>query len=58
MPDSRQAEIRKRLSRFSWWMRLLLPTRGHAGQREEQENGRFFQDRYKATRLWPLSLVA
>jgi len=47
----RRAEIRKRLSSFSWWMRLLCQRVAMRANREEQENGRFFQDRYKATRL-------
>jgi len=46
----RRAEIRKRLSSFSWWMRLLCQRVAMRANREE-ENGRFFQDRYKATRL-------
>jgi len=47
----RRAEIRKRLSSFSWWMRLLCQRVTMRANREEQENGRFFQDRYRPTRL-------
>ncbi|TWU41614.1 hypothetical protein Q31b_30650 [Novipirellula aureliae] len=44
-------EIRERLSSFSWWMRLLCQRVAMRANREEQESGRFFQDRYRATRL-------
>ncbi len=47
----KRAEIRKRLSSFSWWMRLLCQRVAMRANREEQEIGRFFQDRFRATRL-------
>ncbi len=45
------AEIRSRLSDLSWWMRLLCQRVAQRANREDEENGRFFQDRYHATRL-------
>ena len=47
----KRAEIRKRLSSISWWMRLLCQRTAMRANREDEETGRFFQDRYKATRL-------
>ncbi len=47
----RLAEIRLRLSNISWWMRLLCQRVAMRANREDEENGRFFQDRYKAVRL-------
>jgi hypothetical protein len=47
----RLAEIRSRLSNISWWMRLLCQRVAQRANQEDQENGRFFQDRYKAVRL-------
>ena len=47
----RLAEIRSRLSNISWWMRLLCQRVATRSNREDEENGRFFQDRYKAVRL-------
>ena len=44
-------EIRERLSSFSWWMRLLCQRVAMRANHEEQESGRFFQDRFRATRL-------
>ena len=44
-------EIRKRLSNISWWMRLLCQRVAQRANHEEEESGRFFQDRYRATRL-------
>jgi len=44
-------EIRKRLSNISWWMRLLCQRVAQRANHEEGETGRFFQDRYRATRL-------
>jgi hypothetical protein len=44
-------EIRKRLSNFSWWMRLLCQRVAQRSNNEEKERGKFFQDRYGATRL-------
>jgi len=45
------AEIRKRLSNISWWMRLLCQRVAQRANHEDEETGRFFQDRYRATRL-------
>ncbi len=45
------AEIRKRLSDISWWMRLLNQRVAQRANREEEESGRFWQDRYKAIRI-------
>lgn len=47
----RRAEIRSRLSNVSWWMRLLCQRVATRANREDNETGRFFQDRYKLTRL-------
>ena len=47
----RLAEIRSRLSNISWWMRLLNQRIAQRANREEEENGRFFQDRFRATRI-------
>jgi hypothetical protein len=47
----RLAEIRSRLSNISWWMRLLCQRVAMRANREDEEKGRFFQDRYKAVRL-------
>ena len=47
----KRAEIRQRLSNISWWMRLLCQRVAMRANREDEENGRFFQDRYKAVRL-------
>ncbi|WP_231612690.1 hypothetical protein, partial [Novipirellula galeiformis] len=47
----KRAEIRKRLSSISWWMRLLCQRVATRANREEEESGRFFQDRFHATRL-------
>lgn len=45
------AEIRKRLSDISWWMRLLNQRIAQRANREEGESGRFWQDRYVGRRL-------
>jgi len=45
------AEIRQRLSSISWWMRLLCQRVAMRANREDDEKGRFFQDRYGATKL-------
>lgn len=47
----RLAEIRQRLCSVSWWMRLLCQRVATRANREDQQTGRFFQDRYKATLL-------
>ncbi|MFG0287837.1 MAG: transposase [Rhodopirellula sp. JB044] len=44
-------EIRRRLSNISWWMRLLCQRIAMRANREEEETGRFWQDRYRATKL-------
>jgi hypothetical protein len=44
-------EIRERLSSISWWMRLLCQRIAMRANREDGENGRFWQDRYRATVL-------
>ena len=44
-------EIRERLSNISWWMRLLCQRVAMRANREENEVGRFWQDRYRATVL-------
>ncbi|WP_052329548.1 transposase [Rhodopirellula sp. SWK7] len=44
-------EIRERLSSISWWMRLLCQRIAMRANREENETGRFWQDRYRATVL-------
>ncbi|WP_246112407.1 hypothetical protein [Allorhodopirellula solitaria] len=38
--------IRKRLSSFSWWMRLLCQRVAMRANREDEQTGRFIQDRY------------
>ena len=45
------SEIRRRLSDISWWMRLLCQNIAQRANLEEQETGKFFQARFKATRL-------
>ncbi|MEO1526144.1 MAG: hypothetical protein AAFX06_11960 [Planctomycetota bacterium] len=45
------AEIRSRLSSISWWMRLLNQRIAQRSNKEDQESGRFWQDRYKVVRL-------
>jgi len=48
----RLAEIRLRLSDFSWWMRLLCQYIAMRANAEEGEGlGRFWQGRYKAVRI-------
>ena len=47
----RLAEIRGRLSNISWWMRLLCQRVAQRANREDEQTGRFFQDRYRAVRL-------
>ncbi|TWT66660.1 transposase [Allorhodopirellula solitaria] len=47
----KREEIRHRLSSFSWWMRLLCQRVTMRANREDDQTGRFFQDRYHATRL-------
>ncbi|GAA5506909.1 hypothetical protein [Novipirellula caenicola] len=45
------AEIRKRLSSVSWWMRLLCQRVALRANREDEESGHFFQGRFHATRI-------
>jgi hypothetical protein len=45
------AEIRQRLSNVSRWMRLLCQRVAQRANQEDEESGRFFQDRFRATRL-------
>ncbi|MEO1526882.1 MAG: hypothetical protein AAFX06_15705 [Planctomycetota bacterium] len=45
------AEIRSRLSSISWWMRLLNQRVAQRANKEDDESGRFWQDRYRAIRL-------
>ncbi len=49
--SDRLAEIRRRLSDISWWMRLLCQRVAMRANREDEESGRFWQDRFKAVRL-------
>ena len=45
------AEIRRRLSDVSWWMRLLNQRIAQRANREEGATGHFWQDRFRCTRL-------
>ncbi|TWU05025.1 transposase [Stieleria varia] len=45
------ADTRSRLSNISWWMRLLNQRIAQRANHEDEETGRFFQDRYRAVRL-------
>ncbi|WP_146520583.1 hypothetical protein [Stieleria varia] len=45
------AKIRSRLSDISWWMRLLNQRVAQRANLEDEQVGRFFQDRYKAVKL-------
>jgi REP element-mobilizing transposase RayT len=47
----KRAEIRKRLSDISWWMRLLCQQVATRSNQDDEETGRFFQDRFKAVKL-------
>ncbi len=47
----RVAKIRLRLSDISWWMRLLCQHIAMRANREDEENGKFFQSRFQAVRL-------
>ncbi|TWU06509.1 transposase [Stieleria varia] len=51
------ADTRSRLSNISWWMRLLNQRVAQRANAEDEEKGRFFQDRYKAVRLIDESAV-
>jgi len=43
-----RVEIRKRLSKFSWWLPAFCVQRVACGPTKGQERRAFFQDRYKA----------
>ena len=45
------AEVRRRLSDISWWVKLLNQRIGRAANREDNCSGHFWQGRYTATRL-------
>ena len=45
------AEARKRLSDVSWWMRLLNQRIAQRANKEDDENGRFWQDRFRTIRI-------
>ncbi len=49
--DQLLVQIRRRLSDISWWMRLFCQNIAQRANLEEQETGKFFQARFKATRL-------
>ncbi len=44
-------EIRSRLSDISWWMRLMCQYVAQRANRETGEQGKFWQDRFRAVRL-------
>jgi hypothetical protein len=44
-------EIRRRLSDISWWVRLMCQDVAQKANRETGEKGKFWQDRFHATRL-------
>ena len=43
--------IRSRLSDISWWMRLLCQRIAQKANKEDETQGKFWQNRYKAVRL-------
>ncbi len=45
------AQLRRRLSDISWWMRLLCQYVGQRANREMDETGRFWESRFRAVRL-------
>lgn len=45
------AEIRRRLSDISWWMRLLCQRIAQRANRDDGEEGKFWQSRYRGVRL-------
>lgn len=47
----RLATIRRRLSDISWWMRLLSQPLAVLANQQENEQGRFWQGRFKAVKL-------
>ena len=48
---ARLSLIRSRLSDISWWMRLLCQAIAQKANCEDQQCGRFWQDRFRAVRL-------
>ncbi|MEI7700715.1 MAG: hypothetical protein WCK86_13030 [Planctomycetia bacterium] len=44
-------QIRRRLSDISWWMRLLCQPIAQRANLEDEATGKFFEARFKATRL-------
>ncbi len=44
-------ELRRRLSDISWWMRLLSQRIAQKANAEEGQEGRFWQSRFKATKI-------
>ncbi|HUE72653.1 MAG TPA: hypothetical protein VMP01_17335 [Pirellulaceae bacterium] len=52
----RLAKIRTRLSDISWWMRLLCQNIAQRANRDDGEFGKFFQSRFRAVRIFPLSI--
>ena len=47
----RLAEIRRRLSNISWWMRLLCQRIATRANAEDGEQGKFWQSRFRAVRI-------
>lgn len=57
-PD-RLKTIRRRLSDFSWWMRLLCQRIAQRANAEDKESGKFWESRFEAVRIYDeLSLLA
>ncbi|MCR9291378.1 MAG: hypothetical protein NXI32_01585 [bacterium] len=50
-------EIRSRLSDISWWMRLLCQYVAQRANRDTEETGKFWQDRFRAVRLLDASAL-
>jgi hypothetical protein len=49
--SERVGEIRRRLSDIGWWMRLLCQPLAAMANKEDDQQGRFWQGRYGAVRL-------
>ena len=45
------AKVRQRLSDIAWWMRLLCQNIAQRANREDEQQGRFFQGRYRGVKL-------